>query len=92
MKTLTVQIPKDQLSRVISEAHHGDVIILTDGERRLSLETSPAEGGALDLDLDEDSPELAAELLKAVGGPFTPYSRKDLEAIANQVQKQKHRK
>jgi hypothetical protein len=37
------------------------------------------------LDLEVDSPELEAELLKAAEGPFTPFSpedlRKDCEAV-----------
>ena len=80
---------KEQLSQLIAEAHPGVVIVLTDGERRLS--TNLAGSGALDLDLDEDSPELAAELLKSVQGPFTPYSRQDLENIAEQVHREKNR-
>ena len=83
MKTLTLQIAKDQLSRLIAEAHPGDAIVLTDGERRLTLETSPTGNGALDLNLEKDSPELAAELLKAAQGPFTPYSRQNLEGVAS---------
>ncbi len=74
---------KEQLSQLIAEAHPGVVIVLTDGERRLSLMTNPAGSGALDLDLDADSPELAAELLKSAQGPFTPYSRQDLEYIVD---------
>jgi hypothetical protein len=91
MKTLTVHVAKEQLSQFIAEAHPGDAIVLTDGERRVTLEASPAESGALDLDLEEDSPELAAELLKAAAGPFTSYSRQDLEAVAQQVLLEKHR-
>jgi hypothetical protein len=91
MKTSTVHVAKDQLSHVIAEAHPGDAIVLTDGERRVTLEASPVESGALDLDLEEDSPELAAELLKAAKSPFTPYSRQDLEAVAQQVLREKNR-
>jgi hypothetical protein len=82
MKTLTVRVPKEQLTELIAEAQPGDVVVLTDGERNMTLNL--AESGALDLDLNEDSPELAAELLKAAQGPFTLYSRQDLEAAANQ--------
>lgn len=83
MKTVTVHVAKEQFSRIIAEAHQGDVIVLTDGERRMTMESSAAD--ALNLDLEKDSPELAAELLKAAKGPFTPYSRQDLEAVAEQV-------
>ena len=82
MKTLTVRVPKEQLTELIAEAQPGDLVVLTDGERNMTLITNLAESGALDLDLNEDSPELAAELLKAAQGPFTPYSRQDLEDVA----------
>ncbi|MCI0623135.1 MAG: hypothetical protein L0387_16015 [Acidobacteria bacterium] len=91
MKTLTVHVAKEQLSQLLAEAHPGDAVVLTDGERRVTLEASLAENGALDLDLEEDSLELAAELLKAAHGPFTPYSRQDLEAVAQQVLSEKNR-
>lgn len=80
MKTLTVHVAKEQLSRVLAEARRGDLVVLTDGERQMTFEPSIS-----DLDLEQDSPELAAELLKAAKGPFTPYSRRDLETIAEQV-------
>ncbi len=37
MKTLTVLVAKDQLSQLLTEACHGDVIVLTDGERRMAV-------------------------------------------------------
>ncbi|MEO6034891.1 MAG: DUF433 domain-containing protein [Verrucomicrobiota bacterium] len=37
------------------------------------------------LDLEQDSPKLAMELLIAAKSPFTPYSRQNLEAVAQQV-------
>ncbi|MEO7297491.1 MAG: hypothetical protein ABI042_02815 [Verrucomicrobiota bacterium] len=43
------------------------------------------------VDLEQDSPELAAELLKAADAPFTPYSRHDLHEIAEQVLREAHR-
>jgi hypothetical protein len=38
-----------------------------------------------DLDLEEDSPELEAELLKAVEGPHAPYSHEEMEAVLARV-------
>lgn len=35
--------------------------------------------------LEEDTPELAGELLQAAKRTFTPYSRGDLESVAAQV-------
>ncbi len=70
MKTLMVHVAKEQMSQLIAETHQGDTVVLTDGKRRLTLEAAVREGGALDLEVD--SPELAAELLKVAKGPFTP--------------------
>ena len=85
MKTLTLQVAKEQFSQLLSEAHQGDVIVLTDGERRMELEATPPYGGALGLDLDEDSAELEAELLKAVRGPHAPFSEAELRGLAERA-------
>jgi hypothetical protein len=90
MKTLTVRLAKEQFSQVLAEAHRGDVIVLTDGERRMELEATPPHGGALGLDLEKDSPELEAELLKAVNGPHAPFSEGELRGIADRAL-QEHR-
>jgi hypothetical protein len=37
------------------------------------------------LDLDDDSPELEAELLKAVRGPHSPLVKSELEAVATRT-------
>ena len=90
MKTLTVQLAKEQFSKILTEAHRGDVIVLTDGERRMELEATPPHGGALNLNLDEDSPGLEAELLKAVQGSHAPFSESELRSIAERA-RQEHR-
>lgn len=90
MKTLTVRVPKEQFSQILREAHRGDVIVLTDGERRMELKAAPPHGGALDLDLEEDSPALEVELLKAVMGPHAPFSETELRGIADNAL-QEHR-
>lgn len=90
MKTLTVQLAKEQFSKILTEAHRGDVIVLTDGERRMELEATPPHGGAVNLNLDEDSPELEAELLKAVQGSHAPFSESELRSIADRA-RQEHR-
>ncbi len=76
MKTMSVGEAEGQLPQLLAQAFNGETIILKDGDRAVTL----CPGNLLDL--DEDSPELAAELLKAAKGPFTPYSRADLEAVA----------
>ena len=90
MKTLTVQLAKEQFSHILTEARRGDVIVLTDGERRMELEATPPHGGALPIDLDEDCAELEAELLKAVKGPHAPFSEAELRGIADRA-RQEHR-
>jgi hypothetical protein len=75
MKTLTVQEAQPQLGQLIAEANDGDIIVLTDGRRKVTLQPGAA------LNLEEDSPELEAELLKAIDGPYTPYSSEEMRGI-----------
>ena len=79
MKTLTVSEAQGQLAQLIAAAHRGESIVVSDGER--CVEFAPKTG----LDLEEDSPELEAELLKAVEGPHAPLAKGELRAIADQV-------
>ena len=64
----------------MAEAARGDVIVLTDGEHEVTLTPRRAT-----TDPDGDSPELEAELLKAVDGPFTAYSRDEMRAIGERI-------
>jgi hypothetical protein len=84
-----MRVAKEQLNQLFSEVHPGDLIVLTDGDRQMTLETPVSDGGDLEMNLEEDSPELAGELLKAARGPFTDYTRKDLEAVAERVLREK---
>jgi hypothetical protein len=79
MKTLTVDEAQGQLSHLIAQAYEGQVIVVTDGEKRVTLEPSRL------LDLEEDSPELEAELLKAIDGPCKPYSSEEMAAIVERI-------
>ena len=81
---MSVGEAEGQLPQLLAQAFNGETIILKDGDRAVTL----CPGNVLDL--HEDSPELAAELLKAAKGPFTPYSRADLEAVAARVWRAKH--
>jgi antitoxin (DNA-binding transcriptional repressor) of toxin-antitoxin stability system len=85
MKTISISDAQGQLPQLVAEALGGETIVLTDGDRSVTI----CPGNLLDL--DEDSPALAAELMKAAKGPFTPYSRADLEAVAERVRRQKGR-
>jgi hypothetical protein len=79
MKAVTVQEAQGQLGELIAEACRGAYIVLTDGKNQVALEPR------VPLDLEQDSPELESELLKAVHGPHTPFSEGELRALANQA-------
>ena len=83
MKAIPIQEAQGQLGQLIAEACRGEVIVLTDGEKKVTLEPG------VPLDLEEDSPELEAELLKATTGPFTPYSSEEMRAACEQVIREK---
>jgi antitoxin (DNA-binding transcriptional repressor) of toxin-antitoxin stability system len=74
MKAITVGEAQGKLGQLVAEACRGEVIVLTDGENQVTLYPHSV------LDLNEDSPELEAELLKAADGPFTPYSTEEMRA------------
>jgi hypothetical protein len=86
MKTLTVREAEGQLANLIKEAHQGQVIVLKDGDKQVWLETREP------LDLDEDSPELEAELLKAIDGPYSPYSSEEMRQIGERIIREKQKK
>ena len=83
MKAIPVQEAQSQLGQLIAEAGRGEVIVLIDGDRRVTLEPG------VTLDLEEDSPELEAELLKAANGPFTPYSSEEMRSACERVIRKK---
>jgi hypothetical protein len=78
MKAISIREAEGQLGQLVAEACRGETIVLTDGDNRVTL--APRV-----LDLDEDSPELEAELLKAANGPFSPYHESELREIADRV-------
>jgi hypothetical protein len=86
VKTLTVGEAQGQLAEPIAEAHKGAVIVLTDGEKQVWLDTNKP------LDLETDNPELEAELVKAIEGPFTPYSPQEMRSIGKRIIKAKRGK
>ncbi len=79
MKTLTVQEAQRQLGQLIAEANEGSVIVLTDGRQKVTLQPGAA------VNLDEDTPELEAELLKGIAGPYTPYSTEEMRSIVERI-------
>ena len=83
VKTLTVGEAQGQLAELIAEAHQGAVIVLTDGEKQVWLDIRKP------LDLETDNPELEAELLKGIVGPFTPYSSEEMRLIGERIIQEK---
>ena len=82
MKAIAIRDAQEQLGALIAEACRGETIVLTDGDNQVTLEP-------LILDLEEDSPELEAELLKAANGPFTPYSSEEMRAACDKIIREK---
>ena len=79
MKAITVREAQGQLGQLVAEACRGEMIVLIDGDNEVTLSPRPI------LDLEEDSPELEAELLKAVNGPHSPLREDDLRKIADRA-------
>ena len=79
MKAVTIREAQGQLGELIAEACRGEFIVLTDGDRQVALEPRIA------LDLEEDSPELEAELLRAVNGPHAPLAEGELRETADKA-------
>ena len=79
MKAISIREAQGQLGELIAQVCRGEIIVLTDGDRRVTLEPGVA------LDLEEDSPELEVELLKAVNGPHSPLREGELREIADRA-------
>ncbi len=82
MKAISIREAQGHLSHLVAEACRGETIVLTDGDNRVTL--APRV-----LALEEDSPELEAELLKAVNGPHSPYSSEEMRAACERVIREK---
>jgi hypothetical protein len=70
-------------------------------EIKAAIDTlSPAERAELQrllrdsyaVDPEIDSPELEVELLKAIDGPYTPYSSEEARAIVERIIREEERK
>ena len=79
MRAVTVREAEGKLGQLIAEACRGELILLTDGDRQVSLEPRGS------LDLEQDTPDLEAELLRAVNGPHRPFSERDLRELADKA-------
>jgi hypothetical protein len=79
MKAVTILEAQGQLGHLIAEACRGELVVLTDGDKQVALEPRGP------LDLEEDSPELEAELLRAARGPHSPFKEGELRELANKT-------
>ena len=79
MKAVTVREAQGQLGELIAQACRGELIVLTDGDKQVALEPRAL------LDLEQDSPELEAELLRAVNGSHAPFSEGELRESAERA-------
>ena len=79
MKAVSIREAEGQLGELIAEACRSEFIVLTDGDKQVALEPR------VRLDLEEDSPELEAELLRAVNEPHAPFSEAELRESANKA-------
>jgi antitoxin (DNA-binding transcriptional repressor) of toxin-antitoxin stability system len=80
MKAVPIKEAEGQLDKLIDAAYRGEVVVLTNGKQEVTLVAPRPE-----LNLDEDSPELEAELLKTANGPFAPYREGELREIADRA-------
>ena len=86
MKVVSLQEAKDQLEKLIEEASAGKLIEITNGDKKVTLAPN-----YMFLDIEVDSPELEAELLKAVNGPHSPYSSEEMRAACEEIVRKKKR-
>lgn len=86
MKAVSMQEAKDQFEKLIEEVSRGELIQITNGDKKVTLAPN-----YMFLDLEEESPELEAELLKAVNGPHSPYSSEEMRAACEKIVRGKKR-
>jgi hypothetical protein len=84
MKAVSIQEAKDQFEQLIDEASRGELIVISNGDKKVTLAPN-----YMFLDLEEDSPELEAELLKAVNGPHSPYSSEEMRSACEEIVRKK---
>jgi hypothetical protein len=86
MKVIPVEDAQGNLSRIIADVVRGESVILKDGDNEVTLYPGRA------LDLEADSPELEAELLKGIDGPVAPYSAEEMHAACEDAARRLRKK
>jgi len=79
MKSFTVREAQTRLGELVADACRGELIVLTEGDKQVTLEPRGM------VDPEKDGPDLEAELLKAVNGPHQPFSEGDLRKLAQKA-------
>ena len=83
MKAVPIEEAEGQLGKLIAKACRGEIVVLSDGDKKVTLTPGVA------LDLEENSPELEEELLKGAKGPFTPYSSQAMREACEKIIREK---
>ena len=73
MKVIDVAEAAGSLAKIIADVTNGEAIVLKDGANEVALFPNA-------IPIEEESPELEAEMLKTARGRFTPFSREELRA------------
>ena len=81
MKVITVAEAEGRLPEIIYKVMNGEAIVLKDGEREVCL----TPRNISELDLEEDSAELEAELLKSADQVSAPFSIDELRAVGKRL-------
>jgi hypothetical protein len=78
VKVVSIPDAQGQLNQLVAEACRGETIVLSDGDKQVTL--APRV-----LDLEADSPELEAQRLNVVKGPHAPCSLEKMRAACEKV-------
>ena len=81
MKVITVTEAEGRLAEIIYKVMKGEGIVLKDGDREVCLTPRPTS----ELNPQEDSPELEAELLKSADQASQPFSFEELRAVGKRL-------
>ena len=81
MKVITIDEAKGRLSEIIYKVMNGEGIVLKDGDREVCL----TPRNIAQLNPEEDSAELEAELLKSANQVSEPFSFDELRAVGKRL-------
>jgi hypothetical protein len=79
VKVIPISEAAPQLNQLMIDALNGETIVLTNGAEQVEL--TPRASAKEEF----ESPELEAEMLKALDQPFTPYVPGEFRAMLDQI-------